>query len=83
MRQSNIYSETSRQYDPSKMSSRQQTIYLKTKSQDVTYDPDKDLELAGKSRGSASDVDYQEAYDTAKALAVLILLKILLERERK
>lgn len=75
MRPSNIYNEGSWHHNPQNMSSRQQVLYLMERTKDQCYDPETDVGLAGKSRGSASDVDYQELFDREKCIAVFLLLK--------
>jgi hypothetical protein len=70
MKPTNIYNESCRQYNPENMSSRQQVLYLMEKTKNACYDAEKDVALAGKTRGSASDIDFQELFDREKRLAV-------------
>jgi hypothetical protein len=73
MQPSNIYDQGCKQFNPKKMSERQQTKYLLDKTKIVGYDPETDVALAGKTRGSACDIDYQEEFDKQKRRAVFIL----------
>jgi hypothetical protein len=71
MKDNNIYHDGFKQYNPQKMSARQQVLYLMEKSKNESYDPEQDVALTGKSRGSASDVDYSEIFEEEKKHAVL------------
>jgi len=82
MRGSNIYDDGYKQFNPQKMSSRQQVLYLMERTKTEGYDPEKDVGLVGKSRGSANDVDYSELFEQEKRLAVKHGLNTFLERER-
>jgi len=70
MKDTNIYNECCKHYNPEKMSTRQQILYLMEKTKDGPYDPEKDIGLMGKSRGSVDNVDYAELFDKEKTRAV-------------
>ena len=59
----NIYNDGVRQLNPETMSARQQVLYLMERTKNQSYDPEKDVALVGKSRGSVHDVDYSELFD--------------------
>ncbi len=43
------------------------------KTKNEAYDPEKDVSLMGKSRGSVDDVDYAEIFEDEKKRAVIFL----------
>lgn len=71
MKDTNIYNDCYKHYNPKKMSSRQQVLYLMEKTKDGAYDPEKDVALMGKSRGSVDNIDYAEVFDQEKTHLVL------------
>eukprot|EP00826_Nyctotherus_ovalis_P015610 TRINITY_DN14457_c0_g1_i1.p1 TRINITY_DN14457_c0_g1~~TRINITY_DN14457_c0_g1_i1.p1 ORF type:complete len:149 (+),score=33.99 TRINITY_DN14457_c0_g1_i1:163-609(+) len=81
MKDTNIYNERYKHYNPKKMSSRQQVLYLMEKTKDGAYDPEKDVALMGKSRGSVDNVDYAQLFDQEKTRSVLLLYYYARKRE--
>lgn len=72
MKQNNIYRESWRQGNPQNMSTRQQVMYLKEKTKNEDYNPDKDPSLVGKGTAAANDRNYNEVFEQEKRLAVRI-----------
>ncbi len=67
----NIYHDGHKQFNPQKMSERQQVLYLMERTKQAGYDPEKDVALLGKSRGSVNDIDYSELFEQEKKRAVI------------